>query len=130
MFWSRRETRAMMIGLAADILAERIQKTYADAEGDVALIIISLPGVAGLDQRAQRFREQIAAIWRLEYRRREGSRRPRDKINLVGFDWDEELVKFLQDDTIAALVVQDRSVWVTMPSKPRSPPRRVNRCRP
>ncbi len=31
--------------IAADILAERIQKTYADAEGDVALIT-SLPGVA------------------------------------------------------------------------------------
>ena len=30
-----------------------------------------------------------------------------DKINLVGFDSDDELVKFLQDGTIAALVVQD-----------------------
>jgi ABC-type sugar transport system substrate-binding protein len=46
--------------IAADILAERIQKTYADAEGDVALIT-SLPGVASLDQRAQGFKEQIAA---------------------------------------------------------------------
>ena len=30
-----------------------------------------------------------------------------DKINLVGFDWDDQLVKFLHDGTIAALVVQD-----------------------
>jgi ribose transport system substrate-binding protein len=30
-----------------------------------------------------------------------------DTINLVGFDLDNELVKFLQDGTIAALVVQD-----------------------
>jgi ribose transport system substrate-binding protein len=30
-----------------------------------------------------------------------------DTINLVGFDWDDQLVKFLQDGTIAALVVQD-----------------------
>jgi ribose transport system substrate-binding protein len=30
-----------------------------------------------------------------------------DEINLVVFDWDDELVKFLQNGTIAALVVQD-----------------------
>ena len=30
-----------------------------------------------------------------------------DTINVVGFDWDDQLVKFLQDGTIAALVVQD-----------------------
>jgi ribose transport system substrate-binding protein len=30
-----------------------------------------------------------------------------DTINLVGFDWDDQLVKFLQDGTIAALVAQD-----------------------
>jgi ribose transport system substrate-binding protein len=30
-----------------------------------------------------------------------------DKINLVGFDWDDQLVKLLQGGTIAALVVQD-----------------------
>jgi ribose transport system substrate-binding protein len=46
--------------IAADILAERIQKTYADAEGDVALIT-SLPGTAALDQRAKGFKEQLAA---------------------------------------------------------------------
>ncbi len=46
--------------IAADALAEAIKKTYADAEGDVALIT-SLPGVASLDQRAKGFKEQIAA---------------------------------------------------------------------
>ena len=45
--------------LAADILADMIKRTYADAEGDVA-IITSLPGVASLDQRARGFKEQIA----------------------------------------------------------------------
>jgi ribose transport system substrate-binding protein len=30
-----------------------------------------------------------------------------DKINLVGFDWDDKVIKLLQDGTIAALVVQD-----------------------
>ncbi len=30
-----------------------------------------------------------------------------DKINLVGFGSDDQLVKFLKDGTIAALVVQD-----------------------
>jgi ribose transport system substrate-binding protein len=46
--------------IAADALAERIQKTYADTEGDVALITSS-PGVAALEQRVKGFREQIAA---------------------------------------------------------------------
>jgi ribose transport system substrate-binding protein len=45
--------------VAADILAEQIKRTYADAEGDVA-IITSSPGVASLDQRARGFKEQIA----------------------------------------------------------------------
>jgi ribose transport system substrate-binding protein len=45
--------------LAADILADMIKRTYADAEGDVA-IITSLSGVASLDQRARGFKEQIA----------------------------------------------------------------------
>jgi ribose transport system substrate-binding protein len=45
--------------LAADILADAIKRTYADAEGDVA-IITSSPGVASVDQRAKGFKEQIA----------------------------------------------------------------------
>ena len=137
--------------LAADILAEAIKRTYADAEGDVALITSS-PGVASLDQRAKGFREQIAAKYGAldivaekvgDGKATTGSRimtdlineqpelrgvfatnlvmargaaqavaenktnKTGDTINLVVFDWDDELVKFLQNGTIAALVVQD-----------------------
>ena len=137
--------------IAADILAERIQKTYADAEGDVALITSS-PGVATFDQRAKGFREQIAAKYgaldivaekvadgqaitarnmmaeiiashpelrgvfasdlvmahgAAEALAENKANKTGDIINLVGFDWDDQLVKFLQVGTIAALVVQD-----------------------
>jgi ribose transport system substrate-binding protein len=144
-------TDAVQVGrIAADILAERIQKTYADAEGDVALIT-PLPGVAAVDQRAKGFKEQIAAKYGaldivvekvadsqatgrdvmldiiVSYPELRGvfasslivakgaaeaivehkTNKTGDKINLVGFDSDEQLVRFLQDGTIAALVVQD-----------------------
>jgi ribose transport system substrate-binding protein len=136
--------------IAADALAERIQKTYADTEGDVALITSS-PGVAALEQRVKGFREQIAAKYGAldivvekiadsqpgardvmldiiaSYPELRGvfasslivakgaaeaivehkTNKTGDKINLVGFDSDGQLVKFLQDGTIAALVVQD-----------------------
>src|SRR4029077_5662859 len=137
--------------IAADILAERIQKTYADAEGDVALIT-SLPGVASLDQRAKGFKEQLAAKYgalsivaekvadgqastgrdimkeiitanpelrgvfasnlimaqgAAEAVAESKTNKTGDKVNLIGFDSDDQLVKFLQDGTIAALVVQD-----------------------
>jgi ribose transport system substrate-binding protein len=136
--------------IAADTLAERIQKTYADTEGDVAMITSS-PGVAALEQRVKGFREQIAAKYGAldivveksadsqaagrdvmldiiaSYTELRGvfasslivakgaaeaiveqkTNKTGDKINLVGFDSDEQLVKFLQDGTIAALVVQD-----------------------
>src|SRR6476661_527173 len=137
--------------IAADILAERIQKTYADAEGDVALIT-ALPGVASLDQRAKGFKEQLAAkygalsivaekvaggqastgrdimkeiitanpelrgVFASTLIMAQGAaqavaesktNKTGDKINLIGFDSDDQLVKFLQDGTIAALVVQD-----------------------
>jgi ribose transport system substrate-binding protein len=45
-------------GVAADILADAIKRSYADAEGDVALIT-SLSGVASLDQRARGFTDQV-----------------------------------------------------------------------
>jgi ribose transport system substrate-binding protein len=136
--------------IAADILAERIQKTYADAEGDVALIT-PLPGVAAVDQRAKGFKEQIAAKYGAldivvekvadsqaagrevmldiiaSYPELRGvfvsnsimakgaaealvqhkTNKTGDKINLVGFGLDDQLVKFLQDGTVAALVVPD-----------------------
>ena len=137
--------------MAADTLADAIKRTYADAEGDVALIT-SLPGVASLDQRAKGFKQQIAAKYGAlaivaekvcdgtattaakimtgliaEYSELRGvfasdlvtaqgaaqvlaqskTNKTGDRINLVGFDSDEKLVKFLQDGTIAGLVVQD-----------------------
>jgi ribose transport system substrate-binding protein len=137
--------------IAADILADRIKKTYADAEGDVAQITAS-PGVSALDGRARGFREQLAARYgalnivvekvadgeaatgrRLmeglisEYSELRGvfasdramahgaaqaiaekkTNKTGDTINLVGFDWDDELIKELKDGTIAALVVRD-----------------------
>jgi ribose transport system substrate-binding protein len=137
--------------MAADMLADAIKRTYADAEGDVALIT-SLPGIASLDQRAKGFKEQIAAKYgalaivaevvgdgkaetgskimtdliskHSELRgvfasnlvmaqgaalvvAENGTNKTGDKINLVGVDTDDELVKFLQNGTIAGLVVQD-----------------------
>ncbi len=44
--------------LAADILADVIKRSYADAEGDVAIITL-LSRVASLDQRARGFTDQI-----------------------------------------------------------------------
>jgi ribose transport system substrate-binding protein len=137
--------------IAADILAEAIQKSYADAEGDVA-IITARPGLAAPDQRAKGFKEQIAAkygaldvvahavgdgqaasgfkimtdliaahhelrgVFAASRAMTQGAaaavaehrtNKTGDKINLVGFDADDKLVKALQDGTIAALVVQD-----------------------
>jgi len=136
--------------VAADILAERIQKTYADAEGDVALITSSATNAA-LDQRAKGFRDQIAtkygALDIVAEKSADGRATAReimvelinahpelrgvvasnllltqgaaevltehktnqtgDTINLVGFDWNDQLVKFVQEGTIGALVVQD-----------------------
>jgi ribose transport system substrate-binding protein len=136
--------------IAADALAERIQKTYADTEGDVALMTSS-PGGAALEQRVKGFREQIAAKYGAldivvekvadgqaagrdvmldiiaSYPELRGvfvsspiiakgaaealvahkTNKTGDKINLVGFGSDSQLVKLLQEGTIAALVVQD-----------------------
>jgi ribose transport system substrate-binding protein len=46
--------------IAADALALAIKQSYADTEGDIA-IITSMPGVASLDQRAKGFKETVAA---------------------------------------------------------------------
>jgi ribose transport system substrate-binding protein len=45
--------------LAADVLADAIKRTYADAEGDVAIITPSIE-VASTDRRARGFKEQVA----------------------------------------------------------------------
>src|ERR1700692_4374635 len=46
--------------VAADALAVAITKSYADTEGDIA-IITAMPGIASLDQRAKGFKETLAA---------------------------------------------------------------------
>jgi len=46
--------------IAADALAVAITKSYADTEGDVAMIA-AMPGVTSLDQRAEGFRQVVAA---------------------------------------------------------------------
>ena len=142
-------TDAVQAGrLAADVLADAITKTYADTEGDVAIISAS-PGAASPDQSAKGFREQVAKKYRalnvlpdkvadaqeatglnimkdltaadrdlrgvfvsniimadgasqVVYNKSSG-----DKINYVVYGSDDKLVKFLQDGTIAALIVQD-----------------------
>jgi ribose transport system substrate-binding protein len=138
--------------IAADLLARAIQRTYADAEGDVA-IITSSPVVPAFDQRVHGFKEQIAAKYGaleiVAHSAADGRpsaafevmtdlinahpalrgvlasnllisqgaaqaliennmmNKTGDKINLVGFDWNEDAIKLLQQGTIAALVLQD-----------------------
>jgi len=134
--------------IAADALAVAITKSYADTEGDVA-IITSMPGIASLDQRAKGFKETIAAkygaldivaekaadgkpatvldIMRDVIAKNRDLRgvfvsdpimtqavgeavaenKSDDKINVVGVGSNEKLVKLLQDDVIAGLVVED-----------------------
>jgi len=134
--------------IAADALAVAITKSYADTEGDVA-IITSMPGIASLDQRAKGFKETVAAkygalnivaekaadgkpatvldimtdviaknrdlrgvfvsdpIMTQAVGEAVAENKSDDKINVVGVGSNEKLVKFLQDDVIAGLVVED-----------------------
>jgi ribose transport system substrate-binding protein len=135
-------------GIAADTLVTAIQKTYADAEGDV-VIITSTPGVPSFDQRAKGFKDAVAAkygainvaaekaadgkpaaaigimkefIASMEDLRgvfvsdpvmtqavgqAVAEKTTKDKIHVVGFGSDEKLVKFLQDNVITGLIVED-----------------------
>ena len=137
--------------MAADALADAIKRTYADTEGDVALIT-SPPGDASLDERMKAFRGQVATKYGAlnivsektgdatrafghkvmldlinDYSELRGvfaadpniaqgtaqavaqnkTNKTGDKINLVGFDVDDTLTKFLQDGTLAALIVRN-----------------------
>jgi ribose transport system substrate-binding protein len=135
-------------GIAADTLVSAIQKTYADAEGDV-VTITSVPGVPALDQRVKGFKDVVAAKYGAVdvaadkvadgkpatvldiMKQLIGSmgdlrgvfvsdpimtqavgqsiveKTTKDKINIVGFGSDEKLVKYLQDDVIVGLIVED-----------------------
>jgi len=134
--------------IAADALAVAITKSYADTEGDVA-IITSMPGIASLDQRTKGFKETVAAkygaldivaekaadgkpatvldimrdviaknrdlrgvfvsdpIMTQAVGQAVAENKSDDKINVVGVGSNEKIVKFLQDDVIAGLVVED-----------------------
>ena len=134
--------------VAADALAVAITRSYADTEGDVAMIT-SMPGVASLEQRAKGFKELVAAkygalditadkvadgkpatvlnimkdliantadlrgvfvsdpIMTLTVGQAVAEKKSNDKINIVGIGSDEKLIKLLQDDVIAGLVVED-----------------------
>src|ERR1700733_3602421 len=134
--------------VAADALAVAITKSYADTEGDVAMIA-AMPGVPSLDQRAEGFKEVIAAKYRAlniaadksadgkaptvgeimkqliaEDRDLRGvfasdpiaaeavaqavsAKNTDDLINIVAVGSDESLVKLLQTDVIAGIVVED-----------------------
>jgi ribose transport system substrate-binding protein len=134
--------------IAADALAVAITRSYADTEGDVA-IITAMPGIAALDQRAKGFKEVVAAkygaldivaektadgnaatginimkdliastsdlrgvfvsdpVMTLAVGQAIADKKSDDKINVVGLGSDEKLVKFLQDDVITGLVVED-----------------------
>lgn len=133
-------------GIAADTLVTAIQKTYADAEGDVVIIT---SGVPSFDQRAKGFKDAVAAkygainvaaekaadgkpaaaigimkefIASMEDLRgvfvsdpvmtqavgqAVAEKTTKDKIHVVGFGSDEKLVKFLQDNVITGLIVED-----------------------
>jgi ribose transport system substrate-binding protein len=134
--------------IAAAALAVAITKSYADTEGDVA-IITAMPGIASLDQRAKGFKEVVAAkygaldivaekaadgkpatgvnimkdliastadlrgvfvsdpVMALAVGQAIAEKKSDDKINVVGVGSDEKLIKFLQDDIITGLVVED-----------------------
>ena len=134
--------------IAADALAVAITTSYADTEGDIA-IITSMPGVASFDQRAKGFKDVVAAKYRalaitadkvadgkpatavnimkdliantadlrgvfasdpvmtLAVAQAVAEKKSDDKINVVGVGSDEKLVKLLQDDVLAGLVVED-----------------------
>jgi ribose transport system substrate-binding protein len=134
--------------IAADALAVAITKSYADTEGDVA-IITAMPGVTSLDQRAKGFKEVVATkygaldivaekaadgqpatgvrimkdliantadlrgvfvadpVMTLAVGQAIAEKKSDDKINVVGVGSDEMLVRFLQDDVITGLVVED-----------------------
>lgn len=135
-------------GIAADTLVTAIQRTYADAEGDV-VIINSTPGVSSFDQRAKGFKDMVAAKYgaiNVAYEKAAdgkpatgteimkglissmedlrgvfasdpvmtqavgqamAEKTTKDKIHVIGFGSDEKLVKFLQDDIITGLIVED-----------------------
>jgi ribose transport system substrate-binding protein len=134
--------------IAADALAAAITKSYADTEGEVA-IITSMSGVTSLEQREKGFKEVVVAKYGaldivadevadgksstilgmmkdLIAKNRDlrgvfvsdpiaahavvqaiTEKQSDDLINVVAVGADDSLVRLLQDDAIAGLVVED-----------------------
>jgi ribose transport system substrate-binding protein len=134
--------------IAADGLAAAITKSFADTEGDIA-IITAISGVASLDQRVKGFKDVVAAKYRAlniaadkvadgkpatvreimnDLIAKDGDLRgvfasdpitaevvaqavsektTGDPINIVAVGSDENLIKLLQGDVIAGIVVAD-----------------------
>jgi ribose transport system substrate-binding protein len=134
--------------IAADALAAAITKSFADTEGDVA-IITSVPGDGSLEQRAKGFKDVVASKYRAlniaadkvadgtptsvreimkdliakdsdlrgvfvsdpttaeVVAQAVSEKTTGDQINIVAFGSDENLVKLLQGDGIAGIVVED-----------------------
>src|SRR5258706_125300 len=88
---------------ALDIVVEKVADGDATTGRDVMLeIIASYPELRGVFV-SNPIMAKGAAEALVEHK----TNKTGDKINLVGFGSDDQLVKFLQDGTIAALVVQD-----------------------
>ena len=108
--------------VAADGLAAAIKEKTGKVAGDVALIT-SLPGVGSLSQRAQGFKEELAAKYPdlklVADKTADGmattglnittvaENKVAGKVALIGFDSDDKTLGYLDDGTIAGLVVQD-----------------------
>jgi ribose transport system substrate-binding protein len=134
--------------IAADALAAAITKSFADTEGDIA-IITAISGVVSLEQRVKGFKDVVAAKYRAlniaadkvadgkpgtvreimnELIAKDGDLRgvfasdpitaevvaqavsektAGDQINIVAVGSDENLIKLLQGDVIAGIVVAD-----------------------
>jgi ribose transport system substrate-binding protein len=134
--------------IAADALAAAITKSYADTEGDIA-IISSMSGTTSLEHRAKGFKEVVAAKYGalaiVAEKAADGKpttvldimkdliaknadlrgvfvsdavaaravvqaiseKKSDDLINVVAVGSDDNLIKLLQDDAIAGLVVED-----------------------
>jgi ribose transport system substrate-binding protein len=134
--------------IAADALAAAITKSFADTEGDIA-IITAISGVVSLEQRVKGFKDVVAAKYRAlniaadkvadgkpgtvreimnDLIAKDGDLRgvfasdpitaevvaqavsektAGDQINIVAVGSDENLIKLLQGDVIAGIVVAD-----------------------
>jgi ribose transport system substrate-binding protein len=88
---------------ALDIVVEKVANGNATTGRDIMVdIIASYPELRGVFVS-----NPIMAKGAAEALAQYKTNKTGDKINLVGFGSDDQLVKFLQDGTIAALVVQD-----------------------